>query len=70
MLSLQALLNKFFDFRTFNVTEYEHYEKVENGDFNWIIPNKFLAFCGPHNKSCVENGKYSSLMSFLFFGRL
>jgi cell division cycle 14 len=27
--------------------EYEHYERVENGDLNWIIPNKFVAFMGP-----------------------
>lgn len=52
----KALQNKFFDFKTFDVDEYEHYEKVENGDFNWIMPNKFLAFCGPHPKSKIENG--------------
>ena len=27
--------------------EYEHYERVENGDLNWIIPGKFIAFMGP-----------------------
>lgn len=32
------------------------FQKVENGDFNWIVPNKFLAFCGPHPKSKIENG--------------
>ena len=32
---------------TFDTKAYEHYERVENGDFNWIIPNKFLAFSGP-----------------------
>ena len=26
-----------YDFKTFNAREYEHYEKVENGDLNWII---------------------------------
>ncbi|XP_076462279.1 dual specificity protein phosphatase CDC14C-like isoform X3 [Babylonia areolata] len=52
----KAYANNFFDFETFDVDEYEHYEKVENGDFNWIVPNKFLAFCGPHPKSKVENG--------------
>lgn len=36
-----------YDFRTFNVKEYEHYERVENGDLNWIIPGKFVAFMGP-----------------------
>jgi len=52
----KALQNGFFSFDTFDVYEYEHYEKVENGDFNWIVPNKFLAFCGPHPKSKIENG--------------
>jgi cell division cycle 14 len=32
---------------TFNVTEYQYYEKIENGDLNWIIPNKFVAFSTP-----------------------
>jgi len=31
-------------------------QKVENGDFCWIVPNKFIAFCGPHAKSRTENG--------------
>ncbi|NXY08241.1 CC14A phosphatase, partial [Pteruthius melanotis] len=52
----KALQNGFFDFKTFDVDEYEHYERVENGDFNWIIPGKFLAFSGPHPKSKLENG--------------
>uniref|UniRef100_A0A8C3J908 protein-tyrosine-phosphatase n=1 Tax=Calidris pygmaea TaxID=425635 RepID=A0A8C3J908_9CHAR len=52
----KALQLGFFDFKTFDVDEYEHYERVENGDFNWIIPGKFLAFSGPHPKSKLENG--------------
>ncbi|KAM3938763.1 dual specificity protein phosphatase CDC14B isoform 3-T3 [Leptodactylus fuscus] len=47
---------EFFDFRTFDVAEYQHFERAENGDFNWIIPQKFLAFSGPHQKSKMENG--------------
>jgi len=39
-----------YDFKTFSVKEYEFYEKVENGDLNWIIPNKFMAFMGPLEK--------------------
>uniref|UniRef100_A0A8C5QDA9 Cell division cycle 14A n=1 Tax=Leptobrachium leishanense TaxID=445787 RepID=A0A8C5QDA9_9ANUR len=31
-------------------------KRVENGDFNWIVPGKFLAFSGPHQKSKIENG--------------
>ncbi|XP_014346267.1 dual specificity protein phosphatase CDC14AB isoform X1 [Latimeria chalumnae] len=52
----KALQNGFFDFENFDVDEYEHYERVENGDFNWIVPRKFLAFSGPHPKSKIENG--------------
>ncbi|CAI2733833.1 unnamed protein product [Schistosoma spindalis] len=52
----KALLNKFLDFDTFDLQEYEHFEKVENGDLSWIIPNKFLAFCGPHSQTKIENG--------------
>ncbi|XP_019386567.1 PREDICTED: dual specificity protein phosphatase CDC14A isoform X2 [Crocodylus porosus] len=52
----KALQHGFFDLKTFDVEEYEHYERVENGDFNWIVPGKFLAFSGPHPKSKIENG--------------
>ncbi|XP_066548666.1 dual specificity protein phosphatase CDC14AB isoform X2 [Amia ocellicauda] len=52
----KALQHGFFDFEMFDVDEYEHYERVENGDFNWILPGKFLAFSGPHPKSKIENG--------------
>lgn len=52
----KSLQKGFFNFDTFDVAEYEYYERVENGDFNWILPDKFLAFSGPHNKSRIENG--------------
>jgi cell division cycle 14 len=51
----KAVKLKFFDFANFDPDEYEHYERVENGDFNWIIPGKILSFCGPHNKSYIED---------------
>lgn len=35
---------------------------MENGDLNWIIPGKFLAFSGPHPKSKLENGMVYVLM--------
>ncbi|BBN20019.1 hypothetical protein Mp_8g15730 [Marchantia polymorpha subsp. ruderalis] len=35
------------DFNNFNLDEYEYFEQVENGDLNWIVPNKLLAFSGP-----------------------
>ncbi|EFO91319.1 CRE-CDC-14 protein [Caenorhabditis remanei] len=52
----KALKFGWLDFTNFDHEEYEHYERVENGDFNWIIPGKILSFCGPHNESREENG--------------
>uniref|UniRef100_A0A1I7XTD3 protein-tyrosine-phosphatase n=1 Tax=Heterorhabditis bacteriophora TaxID=37862 RepID=A0A1I7XTD3_HETBA len=52
----KALHNKWLDFSTFDADEYELYERVENGDMNWIIPGKILSFCGPHNESKIEDG--------------
>ncbi len=28
----------------FDVNKYEYYAKLENGDLNWIVPGKLLAF--------------------------
>lgn len=53
----QALQYGWLDFSSFDVEEYEHYERAENGDLNWIVPAKFLAFSGPHPKSKIENGE-------------
>jgi cell division cycle 14 len=43
----QGIKHHWYDFKTFNVKEYEYYERVDNGDINWIIPGKFAAFMGP-----------------------
>lgn len=32
-------------------------QTVENGDLNWIVPNKFLAFAGPQSKSHIGSSK-------------
>jgi len=45
-----------YSFKDFDVQEYEYYEKVENGDLNWVIPNEVLAFMGPSGKSYDKNG--------------
>ncbi|XP_066589266.1 dual specificity protein phosphatase CDC14C-like [Prorops nasuta] len=37
----------FFNFEDFDVEEYEKYDQVNNGDLNWLLPQKFLAFLGP-----------------------
>ena len=33
-------------------------EKVENGDLNWIIPQKFIAFMGPVDRDYQTDKKY------------
>jgi cell division cycle 14 len=38
---------QWFDWLRFDVESYDFFEKVENGDMNWIVPDKFLAFAGP-----------------------
>jgi cell division cycle 14 len=55
----KALKYGFFNFDDFNYLEYEHYEIVESGDLNWIVPNKFIAFCGPHLLSGTDNKGYT-----------
>ncbi|XP_045426681.1 dual specificity protein phosphatase CDC14B isoform X7 [Pipistrellus kuhlii] len=54
----KAMQYGFFNFNSFKLDEYEHYEKAENGDLNWIIPGRFIAFCGPHSRSRLESGYY------------
>jgi len=58
---LKAKKFGFFDFRGFNVEEYEHFEQVENGDLNWIVKDKILAFAGPHFENEVSPEGYCSL---------
>ena len=51
----KAISLGWYDCKTFDNKEYEYYEKVENGDLNWIIPGKFIAFMGPlDNTSKLE----------------
>jgi len=52
---------RFFDFETFDVKEYEHFEQVENGDLNWIVQDRILAFAGPHYKRNVSPEGYCTL---------
>lgn len=44
---LKANTLGFFNFRDFNPNEYDKYDKLQNGDLNWLLPRKFLAFIGP-----------------------
>lgn len=57
----KALHYNFFNFDTFDVEEYEHFEQVENGDLNWHVEGKWLAFAGPHENSEVTADGYKTL---------
>lgn len=52
----KAMQNGLCDLNEFDVTEYEYYEKVENGDWNWITPN-FIAFASPMDPAWVKGQK-------------
>jgi len=41
---------------TFDVKDYETFEQVDNGDWNWIVPGKFLAFAGPQSNDFTYSG--------------
>ncbi|XP_043842494.1 LOW QUALITY PROTEIN: dual specificity protein phosphatase CDC14B-like [Dromiciops gliroides] len=54
----KAVQYGFLNFEEFDLDDYEHYEKVENRDLNWIIPGQFFAFCGPHPRPRLERGHH------------
>lgn len=43
----KAVALGWFDHRTFDIAVYEYYERIENGDMNWVVPGRFLAFACP-----------------------
>jgi len=50
----------FFDFSSFDLKEYRFYEQVENGDLNWILYGKIIAFAGPERVRRVSpSGHYA-----------
>lgn len=51
-----AMHLKWYDYKTFNVKEYEFYEKVDNGDMNWVVPGKFMAFSSPFDTNVDDEG--------------
>eukprot|EP00928_Gymnodinium_smaydae_P072893 TRINITY_DN56177_c0_g1_i1.p1 TRINITY_DN56177_c0_g1~~TRINITY_DN56177_c0_g1_i1.p1 ORF type:complete len:405 (+),score=58.82 TRINITY_DN56177_c0_g1_i1:72-1286(+) len=45
-----------FDWQAFDAEDYLEHQKVENGDMNWIIPGKLLAFASPLADSVDSDG--------------
>lgn len=62
----KAFKFKFFDFETFDPEEYEYFECVENGDLNVMVPDKFIAFSGPHTTKVGPN-KYPQMIPEDYF---
>lgn len=52
----KAMQNGLCDMNEFSVDDYEYYEKVENGDWNWITPN-FIAFASPLDSNWIKKEK-------------
>lgn len=51
-----AMKLNWVSYDAFDVEEYEKYERLENGDMNWIIPGKLLAFSCPATSAEDEGG--------------
>ncbi|KAI9511288.1 tyrosine protein phosphatase [Russula earlei] len=52
----KAMQNGLCDLNEFDINEYEFYEKVENGDWNWISPH-FIALASPMDPAWIKNQK-------------
>eukprot|EP00928_Gymnodinium_smaydae_P026016 TRINITY_DN20545_c0_g2_i1.p1 TRINITY_DN20545_c0_g2~~TRINITY_DN20545_c0_g2_i1.p1 ORF type:complete len:429 (-),score=69.74 TRINITY_DN20545_c0_g2_i1:134-1420(-) len=44
----KAIKLGWFDWHSFDIDTYERYENFDYCGVNWIIPNKLMAFAGPH----------------------
>lgn len=53
-----------FNLAKFNLKQYTYYEAVENGDLNWIVPNKFIAFSTPNDTASKKGHKFFTAESF------
>lgn len=52
----KAMQNGLCDMNEFSVEDYEYYEKVENGDWNWLTPH-FIAFASPVDSNWLKREK-------------
>lgn len=45
-----------YDSETFDPEVWGRYEQVENGDMNWVIPGKLMAFASPYSTNILQGG--------------
>ena len=48
------------DAEAFDLEAYQHYEQVQHGDLNWVLPGKLLALCWSHR--CVQSNPRPALL--------
>ncbi|KAL7568082.1 hypothetical protein ACA910_020798 [Epithemia clementina (nom. ined.)] len=58
---LKAVQFGFWNIEDFDLEEYEHFEQVENGDLNWLVKGRILAFAGPSYQRHVSPEGYCTL---------
>eukprot|EP01041_Mallomonas_annulata_P009599 gene9599-19951_t len=59
---VRAVENGHFNYKTFSLQQFVNMAKLENGDFSWIVPGKFIAFSGPiSRRRDLVNGKTTLL---------
>ncbi|KAL3662270.1 hypothetical protein V7S43_012598 [Phytophthora oleae] len=49
----KAISTSLWSYQTFSIDEYDRLDRLENGDVNWIVPGKLLAFSGPQREQIL-----------------
>ncbi|KAL4139816.1 hypothetical protein PRNP1_005258 [Phytophthora ramorum] len=49
----KAIATSLWSYQDFSPDEYDHLDCLENGDINWIVPGKLIAFSGPQRERIV-----------------
>jgi cell division cycle 14 len=52
----KAMSNGWYKTDEFDAEDWGKYEQVENGDMNWLIPGKLLAFATPYATGIIRGG--------------
>jgi cell division cycle 14 len=49
----KAIATALWSYKDFSIDEYDHLDRLENGDINWMVPGKLIAFSGPQCERIV-----------------
>ncbi|KAE9333313.1 hypothetical protein PF008_g14509 [Phytophthora fragariae] len=49
----KAISTSLWSYQTFSIDEYNHLDCLDNGDINWIVPGKLIAFSDPQRERIV-----------------